>query len=256
MKVFFIGAGPGAEDLITVRGAKLLESVEIVMYAGSLVPKVILKYCRPEAKIHNTASLSLNKQVEIFREAKANNLNIARLHSGDPAIYGAMAEQIQWLKKLEIEYEITPGVSSFTAAAAVIKTELTKPEVSQTIILTRVSGRASKVPELESLEKLASHKSTMCIFLSGCQLPEIVATLMRFYPAKTPLALVQKATWKIGEKAHRSSLDTVLSEINLKEWELTSMLIVGDVLSDELPLESKLYSGQYSHRFRQAENLK
>ncbi len=256
MKVFFIGAGPGAEDLITIRGAKLLQSVEIVMYAGSLVPRVILKYCRSNVKIHNTASLSLDKQVDIFKAAKAHDLNIARLHSGDPAIYGAMAEQIEWLKKLEIEYEITPGVSSFTAAAAVLKTELTKPEVSQTIILTRLSGRASKVPELESLEKLASHKSTMCIFLSGRQLPEIVSTLLQFYPGKTPLALVQKASWNVGEKIHRSELETLLSEIKLDDWELTSMLIVGDVLGDELPVESKLYSGQYSHRFRQAESLK
>ena len=146
MKVYFIGAGPGATDLITLRGANILGRVPMVLYAGSLVPAAMLEHCRADAEIFDTAALDLEQQEACYRRAQLEGFDVARLHSGDPAIYGATAEQMRRLEALGIEYEIVPGVSSFTAAAATVQAELTKPEVSQTIILTRVSGRASAVP--------------------------------------------------------------------------------------------------------------
>ena len=176
MKVYFIGAGPGASDLITLRGANILGRVRMVLYAGSLVPLGMLQHCR-DAELIDTAKLDLDEQEACYRRAQATGYDVARLHSGDPAIYGATAEQMRRLDALNIEYEIVPGVSSFTAAAAAIKAELTKPEVSQTVILTRVSGRASAVPELEAIARLAEHRASMCIFLSGPHLKKIVADL-------------------------------------------------------------------------------
>src|SRR5437899_9041340 len=167
MKVYFIGAGPGAADLITLRGAKILGRVKMVLYAGSLVPTDMLQHCGADAELIDTAQLNLEQQQECYMRAQQAGHDVARLHSGDPAIYGATAEQMRRLDALGIEYEVVPGVSSFTAAAAAVKAELTKPEVSQTIILTRVSGRASAVPEAEAIARLAAHRSTMCIFLSG-----------------------------------------------------------------------------------------
>ncbi len=153
MKVYFIGAGPGASDLITLRGANILGRVSMVLYAGSLVPTDMLQHCRPDAELIDTAKLDLEQQEACYRRAQEAGCDVARLHSGDPAIYGATAEQMRRLDALGIDYEIVPGVSSFTSAAASIKAELTKPEVSQTVILTRVSGRASAVPELESIAR-------------------------------------------------------------------------------------------------------
>lgn len=251
MKVFFIGAGPGAPDLITIRGATCLAQVSIVLYAGSLVPEIVLSHCRPDAELVNTAGLNLDEQLEYYLKAKEANQDVARLHSGDPAIYGAMSEQIQKLRQHEIEFEIIPGVSSFTAAAAELDAELTKPTISQTIILTRVSGRASAVPELESIEKLASHQATMCIFLSGPHLKAIVHDLLRHYPASTPAALVYRATWE-DQRSHRSTLAKILDEVKVEDWKLTTMLLVGAVLDDTVQAASKLYAPEYSHKFRKA----
>jgi len=171
------------------------------------------------------------------------------LHSGDPAIYGATAEQMRRLDALDIDYEIVPGVSSFTAAAASIKAELTKPEVSQTVILTRVSGRASAVPDSEAIALLATHRATMCIFLSGPHLKKIVADLRLHYPDDTPVALVYRATWP-EERTHQSTLGQLLSEIKSSDWNLTTMLLVGEALSDHVPTESRLYAKDYTHIFR------
>lgn len=164
-------------------------------------------------------------------------------------------EQIRRLNQLEIPFEIIPGVSSFAASAAVLNAELTKPKMSQTIILTRTSGRASPVPEKEALEKLAAHQATLCIFLSGPHLPQIVKDLRQHYPPDTPIVLIYKATWP-QEKIHRSTLETLLNEIKIKDWALSTMILVGDVLSEELLEESKLYSSQYTHRFRRAKKNK
>ncbi len=177
--------------------------------------------------------------------------DVARLHSGDPAIYGATAEQMRRLDRLGITYEVIPGVSSFLAAAAVIHAELTKPTLSQTIILTRVSGRASAVPEGEALRSLATHRATLCIFLSGTKLPQVVSDLLASYPPDTPAALVQKATWP-QERTHRARLGTLLDGVKESEWQLSTMMLVGEVLNDSAAAESKLYAGDYSHRFRKA----
>jgi precorrin-4/cobalt-precorrin-4 C11-methyltransferase len=251
MKVFFIGAGPGAQDLITVRGAEILARVPLVMYAGSLVPPQVLRYCKPGAEIVDTAKLDLDQQEEYYRRAQAGDLDVARVHSGDPAIYGATAEQMRRLEKLGIAYEVVPGVSSFTAAAASLCSELTKPGVSQTVILTRVSGRASPVPEQEGLRKLAESGATLCIFLSGPHLRRIVTELSPYYPPDTPVALVHRASWP-DERSHRSTLGRVLREVKAKEWRLTTLLLVGRVLSSEDAAESRLYARDYPHIFRKA----
>ncbi len=249
MKVYFIGAGPGAADLITLRGAAILGRVGMVLYAGSLVPLDMLQHCRPDAELIDTAGLDLEQQEACYRRAREEGRDVARLHSGDPAIYGATAEQMRRLDALGIEYEIVPGVSSFTAAAAEIRAELTKPEVSQTVILTRVSGRASAVPETEAIARLAEHHSTMCIFLSGPHLKKIVADLRLSYPDDTPVALVYKATWP-EQRTYRGTLGRVLKETQRRDWNLTTMLLVGSALSRDLKTESSLYSSDFTHIFR------
>jgi precorrin-4/cobalt-precorrin-4 C11-methyltransferase len=251
MKVSFVGAGPGAPDLITLRGARLLSEAGIVMYAGSLVPEAVLEHCGPNAELIDTASLNLEEQQAVYERAKAQGIDVVRLHSGDPAIYGATNEQMRRLDKLDIAFDVVPGVSSFTAAAAVLEAELTRPEVSQTIILTRVGVRASPVPEKEALSGLAAHRSTLCIFLSGPQLPEVVKDLLEHYEPSTPIALVQRATWP-DQRIHRSTLALILSEIKVSEWQLTTMCLVGEALNREAGVESRLYAAEYAHRFRKA----
>ena len=249
MKVFFVGAGPGAKDLITVRGAEILKRVSFVMYAGSLVPPEVLCYCRPDAEIIDTAKLDLEQQQACYQRALALDADVARVHSGDSAIYGATAEQMRRLDKLGIAYEVVPGVSSFTAAAASLSSELTKPGVSQTVILTRVSGRASPVPEREALGKLAQSGATLCIFLSGPHLRRILTELRPHYPPDTPVALVHRASWP-DERSHRSTLGRLLTEVKAKDWRLTTLLLVGRVLSPEVQAESRLYAKDYPHIFR------
>ena len=251
MKVYFIGAGPGASDLITVRGSEILRRVPMVLYAGSLVPREMLAYCGPKTEIIDTASLHLDDQEACYVRAREHGWDVARLHSGDPAIYGATAEQMRRLDKLGVKYEIVPGVSSFLAAAAILKAELTKPQISQTIIITRTSGRASPVPEREALGELASHGSTLCIFLSGARLQQVVDDLLSHYPPETPVALVYKATW-LEEKIYRGTLATMMSEVSVGDWQLSTMMLVGQVLDHGEVNESQLYSKDYSHRFRSA----
>ena len=249
MKVYFIGAGPGASDLITLRGANLLGRVAMVLYAGSLVPTEMLQHCRPDAELIDTAKLDLEQQEACYRRAQEAGCDVARLHSGDPAIYGATAEQMRRLDALGIAYEVVPGVSSFSAAAAAVNAELTKPEVSQTIILTRVSGRASAVPEAEAIAKLAEHRATMCIFLSGPHLKKIVTDLRLHYPEDTPVTLVYRATWP-EQRVYQGTLGTVLKETKRGEWNLTTMLLVGAALGKGAQVESSLYSKDFKHLFR------
>ena len=251
MKVYFIGAGPGASDLITIRGARLLAQAKLIMYAGSLVPTEMLVHCAPDATIVSTAELDLDAQERLFLEARDKNWDVARLHSGDPSIYGATAEQMRLLNKAGIEYEIVPGVSSFSAAAAVIGAELTSPNISQTVILTRVSGRASAVPDKESLSSLAAHQATLCIFLSGPHLKKIAEELLQSYREDTPVALVYRASWP-DERRYISTLGRVASEVDIRDWALTTMLLVGDTLVNDHTNQSKLYSSNYTHKFRTA----
>ncbi|WP_035052076.1 precorrin-4 C(11)-methyltransferase [Andreprevotia chitinilytica] len=260
MKVYFIGAGPGAADLITLRGSRLLGSAPMVLYAGSLVPTEMLQHCRADAEILDTATLSLDEQEACYRRAQAEDKDVARLHSGDPAIYGATAEQMRRLEALGIEYEIVPGVSSFTAAAAALGSELTRPAVSQSIILTRVSGRASAVPELESIARFAEHQATMCIFLSGQRLKQTVADLLLHYSPATPVALVHRASWA-DQRIHRSTLGTLQAEmksskVKQKDWLLTTLLLVGPALSSEVGVESSLYAAGFTHIFRDGTDRK
>lgn len=249
MKVYFVGAGPGAADLITLRGARLLGSVSMVLYAGSLVPTELLSHCAPGTELLDTAQMDLEQQQACYVRAQQENLDVVRLHSGDPAIYGATAEQMRRLEALGIDYEIVPGVSSFTAAAAAIGTELTKPEVSQSVILTRVSGRASAVPELESIARLAEHQATMCIFLSGPHLKKIVGDLLLHYPPTTPVNLVYRATWP-EQRSYQGTLGTVLEETKRGAWNLTTMMLVGAALDKGIAAESSLYSKDFTHLFR------
>lgn len=253
MKVYFIGAGPGAADLITVRGARILSESTLVLYAGSLVPEVVLSHCPPSAEKVNTASLNIEEQIKYYIRAKQEDRSVARVHSGDPSIYGAIAEQIKRLNELEIDFEIVPGVSSFAASAAALKAELTKPEVTQTVILTRVSGRASQVPELEGLSSLASHRASLCIFLSGKRIGETIDELAKHYDPQTPVALVHKVSWP-EEKILRSTIGRIKTDIELDDtdWSLTTLIMVGEALSSELHAESRLYSPSYAHRFRKA----
>ncbi|MHB1231811.1 MAG: precorrin-4 C(11)-methyltransferase [Burkholderiales bacterium] len=254
MKVYFIGAGPGAPDLITLRGANILGRARMVLYAGSLVPLGMLQHCH-DAELIDTSKLDLDQQEACYLRAQAAGCDVARLHSGDPAIYGATAEQMRRLDALGIEYEIVPGVSSFTAAAAAIQTELTKPAVSQTVILTRVSGRASAVPEAESIARLAEHRATLCIFLSGPHLKKIVADLRLHYPDDTPLALVYRVTWP-DQRTYQGTLGKVLKETKRRDWNLTTMLLVGAALGRDLQTESSLYSKDFTHIFRVAKKKK
>jgi precorrin-4/cobalt-precorrin-4 C11-methyltransferase len=251
MKVTFIGAGPGAADLITVRGARALGEARLVLYAGSLVSTDMLAHCHTEAEIMDTAGMNLEEQVAQYTRARESGWDVARLHSGDPAIYGAISEQMRALEELGIDYEVVPGVSSFTASAAVIKASLTRPEVSQTIIITRADGRASAVPEKESLESLAAHGSSLAIFLSGASLSKVVEELLSKLPASTPAALVCKASWP-QEKHHTATLGSLLEGLSQEEWRLSTMLLVGAALASTPGAQSRLYSPEYSHRFRKA----
>jgi precorrin-4/cobalt-precorrin-4 C11-methyltransferase len=249
MKVYFIGAGPGAADLITLRGAAILGRVSMVMYAGSLVPTAMLEHCQAGAELIDTAALDLEQQQACYARAHAQGIDVARLHSGDPAIYGATAEQMRRLDAMGIAYEVVPGVSSFTAAAAAVQSELTRPEVSQSVILTRVSGRASAVPESESIASLAAHRATMCIFLSGPHLAKIVADLLLHYPGSTPVTLVYRASWP-EQRVYQGTLDTVLAENRRGEWNLTTMMLVGAALGRGAQVESSLYSKSFRHLYR------
>jgi precorrin-4/cobalt-precorrin-4 C11-methyltransferase len=251
MKVYFIGAGPGAADLITIRGAAILARAQLVMYAGSLVSEAMLSHCQADPVIVNTAKLNLDEQVEYYLQAKEKDWEVARLHSGDPSIYGATAEQMRRLRELQIGYEVVPGVPSFVSAAAVLDAELTKPDISQTIILTRTSGRASPVPAKENLQSLAAHQATLCVFLSGASLAEVIEELLRHYPQSTPVALVQRASWP-EQRIHRGHLGELLNEMEPNSWALTTMLLVGQALDENIVSDSRLYSADYSHRFRRA----
>jgi precorrin-4/cobalt-precorrin-4 C11-methyltransferase len=251
MKVYFIGAGPGAADLITIRGADILSRAQLVMYAGSLVSEAMLGHCRTNPVVVDTAKLNLDEQVAYYLRAKEKDWDVARLHSGDPSIYGATAEQMRRLRELQISYEVVPGVPSFVSAAAVLDAELTKPNISQTIILTRTSGRASPVPAKENLQSLAAHQATLCIFLSGASLSEVIDELLLHYSKDTPVALVQRASWP-EERIHKGRLGDLLNEIEPRSWALTTMLLIGQALDENILSDSRLYAADYSHRFRRA----
>lgn len=247
MKVYFIGAGPGDPELITVKGKRIIEMSGYCIYAGSLVNKDILKYCNKDTKIYDSASMALDEIISIIEEAKQNNKDVARVHTGDPSIYGAIQEQMSELDKRGIDYEVIPGVSSFLAAASALKQELTLPGVSQTVIITRVEGR-TPVPETEGLEILAKSKATLCIFLSIKEIKKVVNILKPAYGANCPVAIVYKASWK-DEKVIISNLDAVVDAIIQNDIKKTAIIIVGKVLSKNFEY-SKLYDKHFNHSYR------
>lgn len=245
--IYFIGAGPGDVELITVKGKKLLESCDVVIYAGSLVNPKLLKYAKDEAKIYNSATMNLEEIIDIMKDAFERGMDVARLHTGDPSIYGAIREQMEALDKLAIPYEVIPGVSSFSAASAVLKRELTVPGQSQTIILTRAEGR-TPVPKEESLKALAQHKATMAIFLSINQIEKIVGDLAEVYGKDTPAAVVYKATWE-DQKIVESTLSDIAEKVKDAGIQKTALILVGNFLGNEYDF-SCLYDKTFSHEYR------
>lgn len=249
MKVYFVGAGAGDPELLTIKGKKILEKAEVVIYAGSLVNPDILAYA-PQAQVYNSAEMTLEEVLAKIEEAIADEKIVARVHTGDPSIYGAIQEQIDYLKKKKIDYEIIPGVSSFLAAAAAIEREFTLPSVAQTVIITRMEGRTA-VPEREKLHKLAKHQTSMAIFLSVQMIEEVVAELLTEYPPTTAIAVVQKASWA-DEKIVKGSLNNIAAKVKEAGINKTAMILVGDFLDSKYE-RSKLYDKNFSHQFRKAE---
>jgi precorrin-4/cobalt-precorrin-4 C11-methyltransferase len=248
--VHFVGAGSGAVDLITVRGAKLLSEADVVIYAGSLVNPEHLNRCKADCEIHDSAKLTLEEVIEIIKAAEAQGKTTVRLHTGDSSIYGAVREQFDELDKLSIEYAVCPGVSSFCGAAAALKAEYTLPDVSQTVIITRMEGR-TPVPEKEKIRSLAAHQSTMVLFLSTGLLEGLQSELMEGgYAPETPAAIVYKATWP-DEKQFRCRLCDLAKTAKENNITKTALIVVGGFLGDKYE-RSKLYDPGFTTEFREA----
>ena len=253
--VHFIGAGPGAADLITLRGARLLESAEVVVYAGSLVDLELVRTYAPHAEIHDSAGLTLEQTTRLLAAAAAAGKRAVRLHTGDPSLYGAIQEQMAELDRLGVGYEVVPGVTSAFAAAAALKQELTLPEVSQTVIVTRLAGR-TPVPEREQLQKIAQIGATLVIYLSVGMIEEVAAALLQgAYTATTPAAVVAKASWP-DQQVVEGTLGDLAGKVRTAGIDRQAVIIVGDVLKgrrEGLAAVSKLYDGTFAHGYRQAE---
>lgn len=248
--VHFVGAGPGAPDLITVRGARLLEKADVIIYAGSLVNPELLGYAKPDCKIYNSAYMTLEEVIAVVREAEQKGLTMVRLHTGDPAIYGAIKEQMDELDECDIAYDVCPGVSSLFGAAAALKCEYTLPDVSQSVIITRAEGR-TPVPDKEKLGLLAKHQSTMILFLSSGLAEKVKNELIEGgYSEDCPVAVVYKATWPDEKIVHTTvgELPRVMSDNGINK---TALIIVGYVLKSEYE-KSKLYDKTFSTEFRKA----
>lgn len=249
MTVHFIGAGPGAADLITVRGRDLIGKCPVCLFAGSIVPRELLAYCPPDARIIDTASLSLDQIEAEYVKAHREGKDVARLHSGDLSVWSAVAEQIRRLEKNGIDYTMTPGVPSFAAAASALKRELTIPEVAQSLVLTRVSGRASKMPEGENLKAFGATGATLAIHLAIHAIGKVVEDLTPLYGADCPVAVVVRATWP-DERIFRATLSTIEAELAADPVERTALILVGPGLAAEDFSESALYNADYVRRFR------
>jgi precorrin-4/cobalt-precorrin-4 C11-methyltransferase len=247
--VHFIGAGPGAADLITLRGRDLLTRCPVCLYAGSTVAPGLLAHCPPGARLVDTAPLSLDQIEQAYVAAHAAGHDVARLHSGDLSIYSALAEQLRRLRRLRIPYTLTPGVPAFAAAAAVLGRELTVPEVAQTVVLTRVPGRASRMPEGEALAAYAATGATLAIHLGVHRIDQIVATLTPHYGADCPVAVVARATWA-DERIVHGTLGDISAKLAAAPIERTALVLVGRALGAEDFRESALYHAEYRRRFR------
>lgn len=249
MTVHFIGAGPGAADLITVRGRDLIARCPVCLYAGSIVPRELLGLCPAGARIVDTAPLSLDQIEAELVSAHAAGLDVARLHSGDLSIYSALAEQLRRLDRRGIPYTLTPGVPAFAAAAAALECELTVPEVAQSVVLTRVSGRASSMPAAEKLETFAASGATLVIHLATHAIAPIVAKLLPFYGADCPAAVVVQASTP-QQRVLRGSLADIVAKVDAAMIERTAVILIGHALAAEDFRESALYDSGYRRRFR------
>lgn len=248
MRVYIIGAGPGDPKLLTLRGAELIASCPVVLYTGSLVPREVLAHARPDAQVLDSSGMTLEEIVSVIVAARDAGQDVARVHTGDPLIFGSTAEQMRRLHELGIDYEIVPGVSSFTAAAAVLGRELTLPELSQTIIITRAEGR-TPMPELEKLADLGRHRATLALFLSITLLEEVARSLLPSYGADCPVAVVHKATWP-EQQIVLGTLADIREKVRAAGIRSQSMVLIGHVLTAENFANSRLYDPDFSHRFR------
>jgi precorrin-4/cobalt-precorrin-4 C11-methyltransferase len=249
MTVHFIGAGPGAADLITVRGRDLIARCPVCLYAGSIVPRELLAHCPSGARIVDTAPMSLDEIDAEFVSAHAKGLDVARLHSGDLSIYSALAEQLRRLGQHGIPYTLTPGVPAFAAAAAALQCELTVPEVAQSVVLTRVSGRASRMPEKEKLAAFAATGATLVVHLAIHAIETIVAELMPFYGAGCPAAVVVQASTP-AQRILRGTLADIAAKVAAAKIERTALIMIGPALAAEEFRDSALYDADYRRRFR------
>lgn len=249
--VHFVGAGCGAKDLITVRGKEHIEKADVIVYAGSLVNKDILTYNKKDAKIYDSAYMTLEEVLDVIIKGEEENLYVVRLHTGDPSMYGAIKEQMDELDKHSIEYDITPGVSAAFGAAAALKTEYTLPEVSQTLILTRISGK-TKVPEKESIKSLAAHRATMAVYLSASNAKKLQEELLAGgYSEDTPAAICVKVTWE-DEKIYKCNVGTIYDTTERNDIKKTAIYIIGDCIDPNSYDKSRLYAADFSTEYRKA----
>lgn len=245
--IYFVGSGPGDPELITVKGRRLLEEAGCVVYAGSLVAERVLRYCRPEAEVFDSAAMHLEEIMEVMVGRAKAGKKVVRLHTGDPSLYSAFREQADVLDKEGIPYEVVPGVSSAFASAAALKKELTMPGVTQTVIFTRLAGR-TPVPEAESLSSLSTHGATMCVFLSASMVEKVVGELCAGYPPETPAAVVYKATWD-DEKIVTGTLADIADRVRMAGITRHALIIVGNAIGGAAAL-SRLYDREFKHGYR------
>lgn len=255
MTVHFIGAGPGAPDLITLRGQKLISEAALVLYAGSLVPREVLAAARPDARVIDTAPMTLDEIIAEIEGAEAAGEDVARVHSGDPSLYGAIAEQIRRLERLGIAYDITPGVPAYAAAAATLGRELTLPEISQTVILTRTAMKASPMPNGEDLATLGASGATLAIHLSVRNLKAVQEALVPHYGDDCPVAVVYRASWP-DEQVILGTLADIRAKVRAAKITRTALVLVGRVLDEATFSDSKLYDSTHRHILRPKRSAK
>lgn len=247
-KVHFVGAGPGDKELITLKGYNLLKNADVVIYAGSLVNPELLDYCKEGCEIHNSAHMDLQEIIDVMKNGIQNNKCVVRLQTGDFSIYGSIREQVEDLNKLGIDYECTPGVSSFLGAASSLGVEYTVPEISQSVIITRMEGR-TPVPKKESIESFAAHQTSMVIFLSVQEIEKVVDKLIEGgYPENTPVSVIYKATWT-DEKVVKGILSDIAAKVRKNNINKTALIMVGRFLGEEYN-NSKLYDKDFKHEYR------
>ncbi len=247
--IYFVGAGSGAVDLITVRAMRLLEGADVIIYAGSLVNPELLQYAKADCEIHNSAKLTLEEVIEVMKQAEQGGKNTVRLHTGDPSIYGAIREQMDILDTLDIKYESCPGVSACFGAAASLNLEYTLPGITQSLIITRMEGKTS-VPEKESIESFAAHGASMAIYLSTGMLEELADRLVKGgYTSDTPAAIVYKATWP-EEEAYLCDIETLAETAKAHHITKTALILIGEVLRPKTYEKSRLYAPDFETEFR------